>query len=122
MTVEFIGMIPHRHASEIHPLGAPVLDRDYIRTFARAVEAGGFDRLLVGYHSDAPDGFPAPHTPLRIPESRRRLAARISLHTNSDQPWIASLVAAPDAGGNEPDRGLKRPRLDILCPPSRPTC
>jgi alkanesulfonate monooxygenase len=57
MTVEFIGMIHHRHASEIHPPGATVLDRDYIRTFAQAAEAGGFDRLLVGYHSDAPDGF-----------------------------------------------------------------
>ena len=58
MTVEFIGMIHHRHASEIHP-PAPnvVLDRGYIRDFAQAAEAGGFDRLLVGYFSDAPDGF-----------------------------------------------------------------
>ena len=39
MTVEFIGMIHHRHASEIHPPGATVLDRDYIRTFAQAAEA-----------------------------------------------------------------------------------
>lgn len=57
MTVEFIGMIHHRHASEIHPPGETILDRDYVRTFAQAAEAGGFDRLLVGYHSDAPDGF-----------------------------------------------------------------
>jgi alkanesulfonate monooxygenase len=34
-----------------------VLDRGYIRDFAQAAEKGGFDRLLVGYHSDAPDGF-----------------------------------------------------------------
>ena len=40
MTIEFIGMI-----------------RGYIRDFAQAAEAGGFDRLLVGYDSDAPDGF-----------------------------------------------------------------
>lgn len=58
MTVEFIGMIHHRHASEIHPPAANlVLDRGYIRDFAQSAEAGGFDRLLVGYHSDAPDGF-----------------------------------------------------------------
>jgi alkanesulfonate monooxygenase len=57
MTVEFIGMIHHRHASEIHPPSNLVLDRGYIRDFAQAAEAGGFDRLLVGYFSDAPDGF-----------------------------------------------------------------
>jgi alkanesulfonate monooxygenase len=57
MTIEFIGMIHHRHASEIHPPVSLALDRGYIRDFAQAAEAGGFDRLLVGYHSDAPDGF-----------------------------------------------------------------
>jgi alkanesulfonate monooxygenase len=57
MTVEFIGMIHHRHASEIHPPANVVLDRGYIREFAQAADAGGFDKLLVGYFSDAPDGF-----------------------------------------------------------------
>jgi len=58
MTVEFIGMIHHRRGSEIHPPPANVvLDRGYIRDFAQAAEAGGFDKLLVGYFSDAPDGF-----------------------------------------------------------------
>jgi alkanesulfonate monooxygenase len=57
MTVEFIGMIHHRQASEIHPASGPIMDLGYIREFAQAAEAGGFDRLLVGYHSDAPDGF-----------------------------------------------------------------
>src|SRR3984957_11874933 len=57
MTVEFIGMIHHRHASEIHPPANIVLDRGYIRDFAQAAEAGGFDKVLVGYFSDSPDGF-----------------------------------------------------------------
>jgi alkanesulfonate monooxygenase len=57
VSVEFIGMIHHRQASEIHPPRGPILDRNYIRDFAQAAEAGGFDRLLVGYFSDAPDGF-----------------------------------------------------------------
>jgi hypothetical protein len=57
MDIEFIGMIHHRHQSEIHPPAPVVLDRDYISEFARAAEAGGFDRMLVGYFSDAPDGF-----------------------------------------------------------------
>ncbi len=57
MSVEFIGMIHHREASEIRPPGPAVLDRGYIRDFAQAAEAGGFDKLLVGYFSDGPDGF-----------------------------------------------------------------
>ena len=49
MSVEFIGMIHHRQASEIHPPSSIILDRGYIREFAQAAEAGGFDRVLVGY-------------------------------------------------------------------------
>src|SRR5262249_51385040 len=57
MSIELIGMIHHRHASEIHPPGLAVLDRGYIPDFAHAAEQGGFDRVLVGYFSDGPDGF-----------------------------------------------------------------
>ena len=68
MAVEFIGMIQHREQSEIHPPDrSVVLDRGYIKDFAQAHEKGGFDRVLIGYHSDAPDGlliggFIAEHT------------------------------------------------------------
>lgn len=34
-----------------------MFDHGYIRAFAQASEAGGFDRLLVGYFSDGPNGF-----------------------------------------------------------------
>ena len=57
MAIEFIGMIHHRHASEIHPPGPLIFDRGYIRDFAQAAEAASFDRVLVGYFSDGPDGF-----------------------------------------------------------------
>lgn len=57
MSVEFIGMIHHREASEIHPPASVLFDQSYIRDFAQAAEAGGFDRVLVGYFSDGPDGF-----------------------------------------------------------------
>src|SRR6201996_1896689 len=57
MTVEFISMIPHRHGAEIHPPGPLIFARGYVRDFAQAAEAGGFDRVLVGYFADGPDGF-----------------------------------------------------------------
>jgi alkanesulfonate monooxygenase len=57
MTVEFIGMIHHREGSEIKPPPPVIFDRGYIRDFAQAAEQGGFDKVLVGYYSDGPDGF-----------------------------------------------------------------
>ena len=57
MPVDFIGMISHRLASEIIPPRGPIFDHDYIRDFSRAHETAGFDRVLIGYYSNAPDGF-----------------------------------------------------------------
>lgn len=57
MTIEFIGMIHHKQGSEIRPPGPMVLDKGYIRDFAQAAEAGGFDRILIGYFADGADGF-----------------------------------------------------------------
>jgi len=57
MSVQILGMIGHRLSSEtIAPVG-PVFDKHYIRNFAQAHENAGFDRILVGYWSDQPDGF-----------------------------------------------------------------
>ncbi|GGJ07560.1 LLM class flavin-dependent oxidoreductase [Neoroseomonas lacus] len=53
--LEFIGMISHRHASEIHPPAGPILDPEYVVKLARAHEDGGFDRILVAWHSTHPD-------------------------------------------------------------------
>jgi alkanesulfonate monooxygenase len=57
MPVDFIGMISHRLASEVIAPRGPTFDADFIREFARAHEQGGFDRILIGYYSNAPDGF-----------------------------------------------------------------
>lgn len=57
MNVEFIGMIGTQVTSEIHPPKGPVIDPDYVRRFARAHEDNDFDRILVGYFSNGPDGF-----------------------------------------------------------------
>jgi len=57
MSVEFIGMIGTRAASEIHPPRGPVIDVDYVRRFTQAHEQAGFDRILIGYFSNGADGF-----------------------------------------------------------------
>lgn len=62
MTLEFIGMIQPREQSEIHPARGPAIDPGYLVASARAHEAhratdGGFDRVLIGWHSNGPDGL-----------------------------------------------------------------
>jgi alkanesulfonate monooxygenase len=56
MPVEFIGMISTRDQSETRRASGPVIDREYLRRFARAHEDAGFDRVLIGYSSSQPDG------------------------------------------------------------------
>jgi alkanesulfonate monooxygenase len=55
--VEFIGMILTQNSSESKGNSGPLIDPDFTARFARAHEAAGFDRVLVGYFSFFPDGF-----------------------------------------------------------------
>ena len=55
--LEFIGMVQPRRQSEIHPASGPGIDPAYLRDSARAHDQAGFDRILIGWHSDGPDGF-----------------------------------------------------------------
>lgn len=57
MSVEFIGYIATREASEIIPAKGPVIDLDHIETVARAHDDGGFDRALVAFHSTSPESI-----------------------------------------------------------------
>jgi alkanesulfonate monooxygenase len=57
MPVEMIGWIAPRVASEIIPPEGPPFDAGTIAETARIHERAGFDRVLIGYFSDAPDGF-----------------------------------------------------------------
>ena len=57
MTIEFIGMIQPRDMSETRPAGGPAIDPGYIRAAAQAHDDGGFDRILIGWFSNGPDGF-----------------------------------------------------------------
>ena len=57
MPVEMIGWIAPRVASELIAPSGPPFDAGVIAETARIHERAGFDRVLIGYFSDAPDGF-----------------------------------------------------------------
>jgi len=57
MPVEMIGWIAPRVSSEIIPPSGPPFDADTVAETARIHERADFDRVLIGYFSDAPDGF-----------------------------------------------------------------
>src|SRR5918993_814046 len=59
--IQFIGMIRTDNISEIDSAVAlsveATIDPDFVRDFAHAHEAAGFDRVLIGYHSTGPDAW-----------------------------------------------------------------
>lgn len=55
--VEFIGMIQARPQSEVLPPKGPTIDPGYVRDSAQAHDEGGFDRILIGWYSNGPDGL-----------------------------------------------------------------
>ena len=55
--VEIIGWIAPQVSSEIVPAQGPVFDPAVITQTAQVHEAADFDRALIGYFSNAPDGF-----------------------------------------------------------------
>jgi len=58
MSIEIIGMVGTKEVSESRgSLSGPQIDADYLARFARAHEAAGFDRVLIGYGATGPDGF-----------------------------------------------------------------
>jgi alkanesulfonate monooxygenase len=57
MPVEMIGWIAPRISSELIPPSGPPFDVEVIAETAHIHERAGFDRVLIGYFSDAPDGF-----------------------------------------------------------------
>ena len=55
--IEFIGMVQPREQSEVHPARGPAIDLGYLRASAQAHDAAGFDRFLLGWYSNGPDGL-----------------------------------------------------------------
>jgi len=58
MSIEIIGMVGTKEVSESRgSFDGPLIDVGYLTRFARAHEAAGFDRVLIGYGATGPDGF-----------------------------------------------------------------
>lgn len=55
--LEIIGFIGNHNASETIPRKGPILDLPYIRALAAAHENGGFDRVLLAFHSNSPESL-----------------------------------------------------------------
>ncbi len=56
-TVELIGWAAPQESSEIMAPRGPIFDADVLAHTARVHEEAGFDRVLIGYFTNAPDGF-----------------------------------------------------------------
>jgi alkanesulfonate monooxygenase len=55
--VEILGLVTTRYNSESHAGTGTAIDPAYTAALALAHEHAGFDRVLIGYGSSAPDGF-----------------------------------------------------------------
>lgn len=87
MSVEFIGMLAAQESSEIVAPHGPVIDPGLLRDWALAHEAGGFDRVLVGYFPGAADGFViAQH----VLSSTTRLGALLAHRPGFVSPTLAA--------------------------------
>ena len=85
--LEILGMISTSYASETHvPKGAPI-DLSYTAAFALAHEQAGFDRILIGYHSAAPDGF---QVAAYVAQHTTRLRILLAHRPGVIQPTVAA--------------------------------
>jgi alkanesulfonate monooxygenase len=77
MSLELIGMVGTAEASEIKGSRerGKVVDADYLKRFARAHEAAGFDRVLIGYGATSPEGWAVASAVLFSTEELRVLVA-----------------------------------------------
>ena len=55
--VELIGWAAPQESSEIMAPRGPIFDADVLAHTAQVHEEAGFDRVLIGYFTNAPDGF-----------------------------------------------------------------
>lgn len=92
MSLEILGVLLHRNASEITPSdGAATFDIDMIGQMARAFDENGFDRVLILQNSFAPDPFAiAAH----VSAITRRLAFMVAHRPGFIAPTMAARMFA----------------------------
>lgn len=73
--LEIIGMIATQEASEIVPMQGPPIDPEFTARFAQVHEAGGFDRVLIGYGTYWPDGWQVANHVARATQTLKILLA-----------------------------------------------
>lgn len=73
--VELIGVLPAREIREPLPPGAVPLDKAYLGACARALEHGGFDAALIGWHDAAADGL---QVAAHVAQQTRRLGLLVA--------------------------------------------
>src|ERR1700693_5071241 len=99
MPVEMIGWIAPRVSSELIPQSGPPFDAEVIAETARIHERAGFDRVLIGEFSDAPDGFLVGAHAASVTERLgfRLGIGRVSWRRRSPpanwRPWTSSAMA-----------------------------
>jgi alkanesulfonate monooxygenase len=92
-----IGWIAPRVSSEIIPPSGPPFDAGVLAETARIHERADFDRVLIGYYSDAPDGF------------------LVGAHAASVTKRLGFLLAHRPGFVAPPVAGRKLATLDQLC-------
>jgi alkanesulfonate monooxygenase len=75
MPIEILGMIATTPGSESKAIEGPLVDPAFVRTFSRAHEDAGFDRVLIGYSASSPDGFAVAASALHSTERLKVLIA-----------------------------------------------
>lgn len=87
MPVEFIGYIGNHNASETIARTGPVINRKHIAAAAAIHENGGFDRVLLAFHSTSPESIlVAQH----VTERTRRLKLMIAHRPGFTAPTLAA--------------------------------
>ncbi|WP_443478192.1 LLM class flavin-dependent oxidoreductase [Novosphingobium aerophilum] len=87
MSLEILGVLLHRNASEVSPPGGPSFDVETIGTLARAFDENGFDRVLILQNSYAPD-------PFAIASYAAAITRRLSFMVAHRPGFIAPTMAA----------------------------
>jgi alkanesulfonate monooxygenase len=91
-TVSFTGLVAHRNPAD-HTLRAQggAFDTDYLKRFAIAHEEAGFDRVLIGYGSTAPDGL---HLGTYVTAVTQRLGVMLAHRPGFVAPTLAARTLA----------------------------